>query len=231
MRSSPGEEGSAEEEGLRERTPAPLPEGLGGLEQVLLDRIAALEAQVVDRHGLLAKIHQQQNAALKAQVAKARPARGRKTRGGGQTLTPWCGPGLGLPSKAPELRTTREPAQRRQPVDGGRPDAQRLQVLPPQFLAPKLETRIEELEEALGLALEEPATGVMGSTVADVERLAPLLEDKNWRVVKGCIDALEQISGGDGVRYKCGRPDTKERMSGSESCRGKGRRQLKMVVG
>lgn len=167
MRSSPGEEGSAEEEGLRERTPAPLPEGLGGLEQVLLDRIAALEAQVVDRHGLLAKIHQQQeqldrleclakeNAALKAQVAKARPARGRKTRGGGQTLTPWCGPGLGLPSKAPELRTTREPAQRRQPVDGGRPDAQRLQVLPPQFLAPKLETRIEELEEALGLALEE----------------------------------------------------------------------------
>ena len=31
-----------------------------GLEHVLLERIAALEAQVVDRHGLVAKINRQQ---------------------------------------------------------------------------------------------------------------------------------------------------------------------------
>ena len=73
-------------------------------------------------------------------------------------------------------------------------------------------------EDAEVRAKAAKATGVMGSTVADVNRLAPLLQDKNWsggpglgpfrlafvdfsgprRVSEASIEALESISGGLG---------------------------------
>lgn len=139
MRNSPGGEGSAEDDNVPSS---------GGLEQILLERIAALEAQVVDRHGLVAKINRQQeqldrleslakeNAVLKAQVAKAGkpavPTRGAARRRAGQTaLTPWSpGPGAVSPTQkaraGPELRIAMAP-QRAVP---GRTVAK---VMPPQF--------------------------------------------------------------------------------------------------
>eukprot|EP00434_Breviolum_minutum_P011023 symbB.v1.2.009725.t1/scaffold625.1/size179458/2 len=65
-------------------------------------------------------------------------------------------------------------------------------------------------EDADVRALASQATGFMGSSVADVDRLTPLLKDKNWRVVKASIDALEQISGGDGLRHRCSKGDSQE---------------------
>lgn len=182
MRNSPGGEGSAEDDNVPSS---------GGLEQILLERIAALEAQVVDRHGLVAKINRQQeqldrletlakeNAILKAQVAKAGkpavPTRGAaRRRAPGQTaLTPWSpGPSAASPTQkarvGPELRIAMAP-QRAVP---GRTVAK---VMPPQFteikgpgrhIAPvpvplvppippgRLESRIDELEAALGLYQE-----------------------------------------------------------------------------
>ncbi|CAJ1435890.1 unnamed protein product, partial [Effrenium voratum] len=47
------------------------------------------------------------------------------------------------------------------------------------------------------------ATGIMSLELSDLERIAPMLQDKNWRVAKASIEALERISGGDGLRHRC----------------------------
>lgn len=135
-----------------------------------------------------------------------------------------------------------EAAGNQRPEPGGAVHAQLQDVLPPEDAGYQMESRRAAADALMRLgprgdetllsivrgwlddedpevrALASQAIGFMGSSAADVDRLAPLLQDKNWRVVKACIDALEQISGGDGVRHKCRRGDTKElpsrRMSG-----------------
>jgi len=60
-----------------------------------------------------------------------------------------------------------------------------------------------EDEDADVRAAASQATGLLSNSVDDVRLLAPLLKDKNWRVAAASIDALEQISGGDGLRHRC----------------------------
>ncbi|CAJ1356297.1 unnamed protein product [Effrenium voratum] len=161
---------------MRGFSPGESPDGPRGLEQALLDRIAALEAQVIDRKGLLQKISKQQeqldrleslakeNAMLKAQVARkpsatalgaavstGRTAAGRRwAEPNGLTLTPRrtvspkadgrvarCGSG--------DLR--KPPASPQAALSAGQ--------LVTAMKASGLESRLEELEAALGLVLEE----------------------------------------------------------------------------
>ena len=126
-------------------------------------------------------------------------------------------PELGVPA---QLSQVMPPPDARYQVESRRAAADALSLLGPKGsdqLLPMVRDWLQD-EDAEVRASAAKATGVMSSTVADVERIAPLLQDKNWsggpvrelfqvdsghfsgprRVSEASIEALESISGGLG---------------------------------